>query len=90
MKKSTIELWVGMFLIAGLACFGYLSVRLAKSEFFGGNGYELHAQFSNCGSLKIGASVMITGVEVGIRTREDALLTGSARGGLRDDALAPP
>jgi phospholipid/cholesterol/gamma-HCH transport system substrate-binding protein len=65
MKKSTIELWVGMFLIAGLACFGYLSVRLAKSEFFGGNGYELHAQFSNCGSLKIGASVMIAGVEVG-------------------------
>ncbi|MDA1276040.1 MAG: outer membrane lipid asymmetry maintenance protein MlaD [Verrucomicrobia bacterium] len=65
MKKSTVELGVGLFLIAGFLCFGYLSTRLAKSEFFGGSGYEVHADFSNCGGLKAGASVVIAGVEVG-------------------------
>lgn len=65
MKKSTVEFGVGLFVIAGILCFAYISTRLAKSEFFGGNGYEVHAAFSNCGGLKVGASVVIAGVEVG-------------------------
>lgn len=65
MKNSTVEFGVGIFLIAGMVSFGYLSTRLARSEFFGGSGYEVHAEFSNCGGLKVGASVVIAGVEVG-------------------------
>lgn len=65
MKKSTVEFGVGIFLIAGMISLGYLSTRLARSEFFGGSGYEVHAEFSNCGGLKVGASVVIAGVEVG-------------------------
>ena len=60
-----MELAVGLFLIVGIICLGYLSIKLGKMEVFGGEGYEIHAIFSDTGGLRTGSSVEIAGVEVG-------------------------
>ena len=65
MKKFDLELAVGFFMIIGIICLGYLSIKLGKMEVFGDEGYEIQAIFSNSGGLKSGSSVIIAGVEVG-------------------------
>lgn len=65
MKKVNLELSVGLFMIVGIICLGYLSIRLGKMEVLGGKGYEVQAVFSNSGGLKSGSSVVIAGVDVG-------------------------
>jgi phospholipid/cholesterol/gamma-HCH transport system substrate-binding protein len=65
MKKFDLELAVGLFIIAGIVCLGYLSIKLGKMEIVGERGYEIYALFSNTGGLNNGAPVEISGVEVG-------------------------
>jgi phospholipid/cholesterol/gamma-HCH transport system substrate-binding protein len=65
MRKFDIELTVGLFLIAGILCLGYLSIRLGKMELLGSEGYEIYGLFGNSGGLKNGSSISIAGVEVG-------------------------
>ncbi|MFQ6079022.1 MAG: outer membrane lipid asymmetry maintenance protein MlaD [Thermodesulfobacteriota bacterium] len=65
MKKFDLELSVGLFIIAGIICLGYLSIKLGKMEVLGSKGYEVYAIFSNSGGLKTGSSVVIAGVDVG-------------------------
>ncbi|MDI6761524.1 MAG: outer membrane lipid asymmetry maintenance protein MlaD [Thermodesulfobacteriota bacterium] len=65
MKKFNIELAVGLFVLAGILCLGYLSVKLGKMEIVGGKGYEIYAIFSNSGGVKEGSNIVIAGVEVG-------------------------
>ncbi len=65
MKKFDLELSVGIFVLAGIICLGYLSVKLAKMEILGGNKYEVYAIFPDIGGLQTGSSVVIAGVEVG-------------------------
>lgn len=66
MRKLDLELSVGLFILAGILCLGYLSVKLARMEVLGGDGgYQVYARFSDVGGLKEGASVVIAGVEVG-------------------------
>lgn len=78
MKKFDLELAVGVFMILGIVCLGYLSIKLGKMEVLGGEGYEIQAVFSNSGGLKAGSSVVIAGVEVG-RVKEVALEDYRAR-----------
>lgn len=65
MKKSSIELTVGLFVFAGLLCVGYLTIRLGKVEWFGGETYRVHARFASVSGLKKGGSIEIAGVQVG-------------------------
>jgi len=65
MKKFDLELTVGLFIIVGVICLGYLSIKLGKMEVVGEKGYEVYAVFSNTGGLKIGSSIDIAGVDVG-------------------------
>jgi len=65
MKKFDLELGVGLFLILGIICLGYLSIRLGKMDIIGRDAYEIEAVFSNSGGLNSGSSVVIAGVEVG-------------------------
>jgi phospholipid/cholesterol/gamma-HCH transport system substrate-binding protein len=65
MKKFDLELSVGIFVLAGIICLGYLSIKLAKMEILGGNKYEIYAIFPDTGGLQTGSSVVIAGVEVG-------------------------
>jgi phospholipid/cholesterol/gamma-HCH transport system substrate-binding protein len=65
MRKFDLELAVGLFVVAGVICLGYLSIKLGGMDVFGGEGYHLRAVFSNAGGIKPGSSVVIAGVEVG-------------------------
>lgn len=65
MQRGKLEFTVGIFVLVGLLCLGYLAIRLGKLELIGGNYYELNAEFSSTSGLKRGASVEIAGVEVG-------------------------
>ncbi|MEA2039249.1 MAG: outer membrane lipid asymmetry maintenance protein MlaD [Thermodesulfobacteriota bacterium] len=95
MKRFDLELAVGLFMIAGIICLGYLSIKLGRMELFGGKGYEVHAVFSNSGGLKTGSTVVIAGVEVG-RVKQVVLDDYEARVvitlpldvKLQDDAIA--
>lgn len=71
MKKIDIEMSVGLFLIAGIICLGYLSIKLGRMEVLGSRGYEVYALFSNSGGLKVGSSISIAGVDVGRVKRID-------------------
>ena len=78
MKKFDLEFAVGLFMIMGILCLGYLSIKLGKMEILGGKGYEIEAVFSNSGGLKTGSSVVIAGVDVG-RVKEITLDDYQAR-----------
>jgi len=65
MKRFDLELMVGLFIIVGIICLGYLSIKLGKMEVVGGKGYEIYAIFSNIGGLRTGSSIEIAGVDVG-------------------------
>src|ERR1041385_7485629 len=65
MKPSYLEFTVGMFLLIGILCLSYLSIKVARKELFDAGGYEVQAVFSNCSGLRSGSPVMIAGVEIG-------------------------
>jgi len=65
MKKFDVELCVGLFMILGILCLGYLSIELGNLEVLGSQGYEVKAVFSNGGGIKPDSSVVIAGVEIG-------------------------
>jgi phospholipid/cholesterol/gamma-HCH transport system substrate-binding protein len=65
MKRFNLEFTVGLFVIAGILCLGYLSIKLGGMELLGSQGYDVYGLFTNSGGLKQGSSVMIAGVEVG-------------------------
>ena len=65
MERAKLELIVGVFVLVGLACLAYLSIKLGKLEVIGGNNYVVEAEFTSASGLKSGASVEIAGVEVG-------------------------
>ena len=65
MEKTKLEFIVGVFVLVGMVCLGYLSIKLGKLELIGGNVYEVVAQFNTASGLKAGSSVEIAGVEVG-------------------------
>jgi phospholipid/cholesterol/gamma-HCH transport system substrate-binding protein len=65
MRRFNIEFTVGLFVIAGILCLAYLSIKLGGMELIGSKGYDVYALFSNSGGLKQGSSIVIAGVEVG-------------------------
>ena len=65
MKRATLETIVGIFVLIGILCLAYLSIKLGKMELFGGDFYQVQADFDTVSGLKSGASVEIAGVEVG-------------------------
>jgi phospholipid/cholesterol/gamma-HCH transport system substrate-binding protein len=69
---------VGLFVLVGIACLGYLAIKLGKLEVFGASGYTVYADFPTVAGLKVGDPVEIAGVKIG---RVDSL-------GLSDDARA--
>ena len=65
MEKAKLEMTVGLFVLIGILCLGYLSVKLGKLELVRGDVYEVDAQFNTASGLKAGSTVEIAGVEVG-------------------------
>jgi len=66
MNRSTIDLWVGIFVALGLGAIVFLSMKVGNLvSFKGDEGYHLEAQFDNIGGLKVRAPVKSAGVVVG-------------------------
>lgn len=65
MKRKRLELWVGLFVLIGLLCVAYLTIKLGRMEIMGSDFYPLRAEFQSVAGLKPGASVEIAGVQVG-------------------------
>jgi phospholipid/cholesterol/gamma-HCH transport system substrate-binding protein len=65
MNRITTETAVGIFIIVGLLCMAYLSIKLGDVSVFGTKQYPVKARFSNIGGLKEGSEVEIAGVKVG-------------------------
>lgn len=72
MKKHRVETTVGIFVVIGLLCVGYMTVKLGDVSVFGDDSYSLFARFSSVTGLKTGSSVEMLGIEVG--KVEDLLL----------------
>ncbi len=65
MRRSALDLGVGIFVIVGILALAWLSVKLGRVEFLGGQGYQVTADFPSVGGLKAGSAVEIAGVEIG-------------------------
>ena len=65
MKKSGFETIVGLFVVIGLICIGYMAIKLGDVSIFGDDSYSLYARFSSVAGLKPGSSVDMLGIEVG-------------------------
>jgi phospholipid/cholesterol/gamma-HCH transport system substrate-binding protein len=65
MKKHNVETTVGIFVVIGLLCIGYMAVNLGDVSVFGDDSYSLIARFSSVAGLKTGSSVEMLGIEVG-------------------------
>jgi phospholipid/cholesterol/gamma-HCH transport system substrate-binding protein len=97
MKKYTMETTVGIFLVFGLLCVGYLTVKLGNINLLGDNTYPLHARFTTVTGLRAGSIVYIAGIEVGRvekltmdQETHKALVALRIRNGVKiyDDAIA--
>jgi phospholipid/cholesterol/gamma-HCH transport system substrate-binding protein len=64
-NHSRTDILVGIFVLVGLVCLGYLAIRLGKLELFGAQGYVVFADFVSVAGLKLGDPVEIAGVRVG-------------------------
>ena len=78
MEKTKLEIVVGVFVLIGVLCLGYLSIKLGKLEMIGGDVYEVEAQFNSASGLKPGSTIEIAGVEVG-RVRGITLVEDRAK-----------
>ncbi|MFA6149401.1 MAG: outer membrane lipid asymmetry maintenance protein MlaD [bacterium] len=95
MKRGYLEATVGIFLMVGIACLAYLSLRLGKLEIAGDDFVPVTAEFSSVAGLRPGAGVEIAGVEVGkidditIRDYKAIVRMRIRKGiGLQEDAIA--
>jgi phospholipid/cholesterol/gamma-HCH transport system substrate-binding protein len=65
MKKYAMETTVGIFLVFGLLCVGYMTVKLGLVSLLGDNAYSLFARFTTVSGLRSGSPVNMLGIQVG-------------------------
>jgi phospholipid/cholesterol/gamma-HCH transport system substrate-binding protein len=67
MQRSTLDLWVGLFVVAGIGALLVLAMKVGNmaSIGIGNDSYTLYANFDNIGGLKPRAPVKSAGVVVG-------------------------
>ena len=65
MKKYTMETAVGIFVVIGLFCVGYMTVKLGNVGLLGDDSYSLFARFTSVSGLRTGSSIQMLGIEVG-------------------------
>jgi phospholipid/cholesterol/gamma-HCH transport system substrate-binding protein len=93
-RTLTVEFYVGIFTLLGVAAFAYLAVNIAGIHFYD-TGYPVVGEFDSISGLKLGAPVEIAGVKIGEvkKTRLDgtsAVVTLQIYNGvkLREDDIA--
>ena len=66
MERTTVDLWVGIFVVAGVAALVMLAMKVGNLGTYNvSETYRVHAYFSNIGGLKPKASIKSAGVLVG-------------------------
>lgn len=65
MNRSPVEVIVGIFVLVGIVCVGWLTIKLGKMELLGDHHYVIKARFQSVTGLKVGASIEMAGVEIG-------------------------
>ena len=65
MDKRKIEFYVGLFVIIGILCTGYLFAVLGEINFIKDKQYQVYAFFTSVSGLKTGARIEMVGVEIG-------------------------
>ena len=66
MNRSTVDLWVGIFVAAGLGALLFLALKVGNlASFSTAQTYRVEAKFGNIGGLKVRAPVKSAGVVVG-------------------------
>jgi phospholipid/cholesterol/gamma-HCH transport system substrate-binding protein len=66
MKRTTVDLWVGVFVTAGVAALLTLALKVGNAtSVSASDGYIVYGQFDNIGGLKPRAPVKSAGVVVG-------------------------
>ena len=66
MNRSTIDLWVGVFVVLGLGALLFLALKVGNLASFNTNDtYQVQARFANIGGLKVRAPIKSAGVVVG-------------------------
>jgi phospholipid/cholesterol/gamma-HCH transport system substrate-binding protein len=65
MKKYSQETIVGIFVVVGLICIGYMTVKLGNVGLLGENSYSLTAKFTSVTGLRVGNPVNMMGLEIG-------------------------
>jgi phospholipid/cholesterol/gamma-HCH transport system substrate-binding protein len=56
---------VGIFVVIGLFCVGYMTVKLGNVGLLGDDSYSLFARFTSVSGLRTGSSIQMLGIEVG-------------------------
>jgi phospholipid/cholesterol/gamma-HCH transport system substrate-binding protein len=65
-NKRVIEIWVGVFVVAGAAALFMLAMKVSNiASYSDGGGYSVTARFNNIGGLKVRSPVFMAGVRVG-------------------------
>jgi phospholipid/cholesterol/gamma-HCH transport system substrate-binding protein len=66
MERTTLDLWVGLFVLAGLGALVFLAMKVGNiGSLDAGKTYAVTARFDNVGGLKVRAPVKSAGVVVG-------------------------
>ena len=66
MNRSAIDLWVGVFVVMGIAGLLFLALKVGNlATFSSGQTYQVYAKFANIGGLKARAAIKSAGVVVG-------------------------
>ena len=66
MERTTMDLWVGAFVVAGIVALAILAFKVGNlSSYNVSESYHLKANFTNIGGLKPTASVRSAGVLIG-------------------------
>ncbi len=66
MERTTLDLWVGAFVVAGFVALAILAFKVGNlSTYNVSESYQLKANFANIGGLKPTASVRSAGVLIG-------------------------
>jgi phospholipid/cholesterol/gamma-HCH transport system substrate-binding protein len=66
MQRKSLDVWVGLFVVFGVAALMFLALKAGNSSTFSlAKTYEITAKFDNIGSLRPQAAVKASGVVVG-------------------------
>ncbi len=65
MRKYRYETVAGIFVLMGLVCVGYMTVKLGRVKLLGDDSYPLYARFNSVSGLRAGNPVEMLGIQIG-------------------------